>query len=115
VPAEFVQRRNVLPLMRAGDRLVVAIGNPFDVSVVDDVQTLTGIPALAVLAYPDALAPAIQAHLFTRTTGDAGRAQQQDYARKTQRGDLAANSTQGWTSGARRVSLKEVPQRFWNR
>src|SRR5919201_339604 len=43
VPQRLVHRRNLMPLSRENGTLVVATGNPFDISSLDELQTVTGL------------------------------------------------------------------------
>ena len=66
VPAKLVRARKVLPLeRRAGlhGALVVALADPGDLSVLDDVAFAAGIPVKPVIASEDDLERAIARHL----------------------------------------------------
>src|SRR5262245_44335004 len=52
MPQKLVHRRNLMPLSRDNGTLVVATGNPFDISSLDELQTLTGLHIHTVLASP---------------------------------------------------------------
>src|SRR5262245_1710132 len=62
MPQKLVHRRNLMPLSRANGTLVVATGNPFDVSSLDELQTLTGLHVHPVLASPREIARLIKMH-----------------------------------------------------
>src|ERR1043166_289723 len=62
MPQKLVHRRNLMPLSRSNGTLVVATGNPFDVSSLDELQTLTGLHVHPVLASPRAIARLIKMH-----------------------------------------------------
>jgi general secretion pathway protein E/type IV pilus assembly protein PilB len=50
VPQKLVHRRNLLPIARQNGTLVVATGDPFDAYALDELQTLTGLHVMPVLA-----------------------------------------------------------------
>jgi type II secretion system protein E len=52
VPSEFAMRHQVLPLREEDHTLVVAMADPFDVTVLDDLHLLTGREVRAVVAIP---------------------------------------------------------------
>ena len=52
MPLKLVHRRTLMPLSRENGTLVVAVGNPFDVYSLDELQTLTGLQIQPVLASP---------------------------------------------------------------
>ncbi|MCS6865924.1 MAG: ATPase, T2SS/T4P/T4SS family [Gemmataceae bacterium] len=52
IPQKLVHRKNLLPIARHNGTLVVAIGNPFDAYAIDEVQTITGLHVIPVLAPP---------------------------------------------------------------
>jgi general secretion pathway protein E/type IV pilus assembly protein PilB len=62
MPQKLVHRRNLMPLSRNNGTLVVATGNPFDVSSLDELQTLTGLHVHPVLASPREIARLIKMH-----------------------------------------------------
>ncbi len=62
MPQKLVHRRNLLPLSRDNGTLVVATGNPFDVSSLDELQTLTGLHIHPVLASPREITRLIKMH-----------------------------------------------------
>lgn len=62
MPQRIVHRRNLMPLARNNGTLVVATGNPFDVSSLDELQTLTGLHVHPVLASPREIARLIKLH-----------------------------------------------------
>src|SRR5262249_4081009 len=52
IPQKLVHRRNLIPLSRDNGTLTVATGNPYDLSSLDEVQTVTGMHVVPVLASP---------------------------------------------------------------
>jgi general secretion pathway protein E/type IV pilus assembly protein PilB len=62
MPQRLVHRRNLMPLSRNNGTLVVATGNPFDVSSLDELQTLTGLHIQPVLASPREISRLIKLH-----------------------------------------------------
>lgn len=50
IPQKLVHRRNLIPLSRDNGTLTVATGNPYDLSSLDEVQTVTGMHVIPVLA-----------------------------------------------------------------
>src|ERR1700730_5314582 len=62
MPLKLVHRRSLMPLSRENGTLVVAVGNPFDVYALDELQTLTGLQVRAVLASPREISRLIKTH-----------------------------------------------------
>src|SRR5579859_6985041 len=62
IPQRLVHRRNLMPLSRDNGTLVVATGNPYDLSSLDEVQSVTGMHVVPVLASPRELARLIKTH-----------------------------------------------------
>jgi len=60
VPGEFAMRHQVLPLREEDHTLVVAMANPFDVTVLDDLRLLTSRDVRAVVVTPRRLSEAIE-------------------------------------------------------
>jgi general secretion pathway protein E/type IV pilus assembly protein PilB len=52
MPQKLVHRKNLMPVSRHNGTLVVATGDPFDVYALDELQTLTGLHVMPVLAPP---------------------------------------------------------------
>ncbi|MBL8694682.1 MAG: Flp pilus assembly complex ATPase component TadA [Planctomycetes bacterium] len=61
VDASTARTLRLLPLRTDGDELVVALGDPMNLSVLDDLKFLVGKPIRAVFANPDSLQKAIDA------------------------------------------------------
>jgi type II secretory ATPase GspE/PulE/Tfp pilus assembly ATPase PilB-like protein len=59
VPRAIAQRESVLPLMVRGDALVVALPDPWDKPLLDELRFLTDLRIVAVGARPGTLAPAV--------------------------------------------------------
>src|SRR5437867_2345419 len=62
MPLKLVHRRTLMPLSRQNGTLVVATGDPFDVYALDELQTLTGLKVMPVLASPREIARLIKTH-----------------------------------------------------
>jgi general secretion pathway protein E/type IV pilus assembly protein PilB len=62
MPSKLVHRRSLMPLNRDNGTLTVAVGNPFDVYALDELQTLTGLQIHPVLASPREIARLIKTH-----------------------------------------------------
>jgi type II secretion system protein E len=52
MPQKLVHRKNLMPIARHDGTLIVATGDPFDAYAIDELQTLTGLHVLPVLAPP---------------------------------------------------------------
>src|SRR5205823_13402986 len=52
MPQKLVHRKNLMPVARHNGTLVVATGDPFDAYALDELQTLTGLHVMPVLAPP---------------------------------------------------------------
>ncbi|HVL12513.1 MAG TPA: ATPase, T2SS/T4P/T4SS family, partial [Gemmata sp.] len=50
MPQKLVHRKNLMPIARHNGTLVVATGDPFDAYALDELQTLTGLHVMPVLA-----------------------------------------------------------------
>lgn len=59
VPAAFALRETVLPLMSHGEALVVAVPDPWDHALLDELRFVCEHPVTPVLALPGTLAPAV--------------------------------------------------------
>jgi general secretion pathway protein E/type IV pilus assembly protein PilB len=62
MPLRLVHRKNLMPVARNNGTLVVATGDPFDAYAIDELQTLTGLHVMPVLAPPREIARLIKAH-----------------------------------------------------
>ena len=62
IPQKLVHRRNLMPISRDNGTLVVATGNPYDLSSLDEVQTVTGMHIVPVLASPRELTRLIKTY-----------------------------------------------------
>jgi general secretion pathway protein E/type IV pilus assembly protein PilB len=62
MPQRLVHRKNLMPVARHNGTLVVATGDPFDAYALDELQTLTGLHVMPVLAPPREIARLIKAH-----------------------------------------------------
>ncbi len=52
MPQKLVHRKNLMPVSRNNGTLIVATSNPFDAYAIDELQTLTGLHVMPVLAPP---------------------------------------------------------------
>ena len=59
IPPQFARRYQVFPVARQDNTLTVAMGNPADVPLIDDLQTVTGLKIVPVLALPPELKKAV--------------------------------------------------------
>jgi type II secretion system protein E len=50
MPQKLVHRKNLMPIARHNGTIIVATGDPFDAYALDELQTLTGLHVLPVLA-----------------------------------------------------------------
>jgi len=62
IPPDVVQKHNVLPVSRAGSTLVIAMSDPTNYLVIDDIKFLTGYNIDVVVAEESALKKAIDAY-----------------------------------------------------
>ena len=62
MPLKLVHRHTLMPLSRENGSLVVATGDPFDVYALDELQTITGLQVIPVLASPREIARLIKLH-----------------------------------------------------
>ena len=62
MPLRLVHRKNLMPVARNNGTLIVATGDPFDAYAIDELQTLTGLHVVPVLAPPREIARLIKAH-----------------------------------------------------
>jgi general secretion pathway protein E/type IV pilus assembly protein PilB len=62
MPLKLVHRRTLMPLSRQNGTLVVATGDPFDVYALDELQTLTGLHVVPVLASSREISRLIKTH-----------------------------------------------------
>lgn len=75
IPAEFASRHLVLPLRRAGRTLSVAMADPSDAALIDDLKFLTQFEIEAVRAAENTLRQRIDRSYEAATTRDGGRAE----------------------------------------
>src|SRR5437588_11585937 len=62
MPLKLVHRHTLMPLSRENGAIVVATGDPFDVYALDELQTLTGLQVIPVLASPREISRLIKTH-----------------------------------------------------
>src|SRR4029077_17336689 len=62
MPLKLVHRRTLMPLSRDNGPLVVATRAPYDAHALDELQTLTGLQVVPVLASPREIARLIKVH-----------------------------------------------------
>jgi len=75
IPADFASRHLVLPLRRAGRTLSVAMADPSDVALIDDLEFLTQFEIEAVRAGEHTLRQRIDRSYEAATTRGGGRAE----------------------------------------
>ncbi len=73
MPQSVAEREGVLPLMLRGDTLVVAVPDPWDQRLLDELRFISEHKVLAVGAVPGTLAPAV-ARAYRPAAGVAGAA-----------------------------------------
>src|SRR5690606_20726186 len=59
VPQVVAEREGVLPLMVRGDTLVVAVPDPWDKRLLDELRFMAELKVVAVAVVPGTLAPAV--------------------------------------------------------
>ncbi|PZU43845.1 MAG: type II secretion system protein GspE [Microbacterium sp.] len=59
IPDHLARRHVALPIARAGERIVVAVANPENIVVIDDLAAILRSPIVAVVAEPEAILAAI--------------------------------------------------------
>lgn len=59
IPDNMARRNIALPISRAGDRIMVALADPENVVVLDDIAAILRAPIVAVVAEPEAILAAI--------------------------------------------------------
>jgi type IV pilus assembly protein PilB len=59
LPEDLVRRRNLIPVAIDGNRITVAVSDPFDINAVDDIRMMTGYDVRIVIASEDDIRNAI--------------------------------------------------------
>jgi len=80
VPGEFAMRHQVLPLFEQDHALVVAMADPFDVTVLDDLRLLTGKEVRAVVAHPRQISELIEQSYMEKMFHDIDDMQTEEIA-----------------------------------
>jgi type II secretion system protein E len=80
VPSEFAMRHQVLPLRQEDHTLIVAMANPFDVTVLDDLRLLTSRDVRALVASPRQISEAIEQCYMEKMFKDIDDMQTEDVA-----------------------------------
>ncbi len=62
VPEQFCRRYSIMPLARMGDILTIAMSDPLNIFVLDDLKTLTGCKIDVVLSSEEEIKKALDAH-----------------------------------------------------
>jgi type II secretion system protein E len=62
MPHKLMHRRCLMPISRENGTIVVATGDPLDVYALDELQTITGLKVVPVLASPREIARLIKTH-----------------------------------------------------
>ncbi|HOP40089.1 MAG TPA: type II secretion system ATPase GspE [Geobacteraceae bacterium] len=70
VPLAFARANQILPLAVNDDRLLVVTGNPANLSAIDELKGLFGLPVEMVISPPQTVLDAIN-HLYSRSSGSA--------------------------------------------
>jgi general secretion pathway protein E/type IV pilus assembly protein PilB len=83
MPQKLVHRKNLMPIARHNGTLIVATGDPFDAYAIDELQTLTGLHVLPVLAPPREISRLIKQHFgvggdTVAALAEEARGQQED-------------------------------------
>jgi type II secretion system protein E len=82
MPHKLVHRRGLMPLSRDNGTLTVATADPLDVYALDELQTLTGLHVLPVLASPREISRLIKTHFGVG--GETVTAMMQDRAEEVE-------------------------------
>lgn len=69
VDEKLIRKHHILPLMRRGNRLFLAVADPTDLHALDEIKFSTGISTEAVLVEADKLASAIDRYLKSLVEG----------------------------------------------
>jgi len=80
VPSDFAMRHQVLPLREEDHTLVVAVANPFDVTVLDDLRLLTNRDVRPVVAVPRQISEGIENSYMEKMFRDIDDLQTEDVA-----------------------------------
>ncbi len=80
VPGEFAMRHQVLPIAEEDHSLVVAMADPFDISVLDDLRLLTGREVRAVVSNPRRISEAIEQSYMEKMFRDIDDMQKEEIA-----------------------------------
>jgi type IV pilus assembly protein PilB len=80
VPGEFAMRHQVLPLYMEDHTLVMAMSDPFDVTVLDDLRLLTGRDVRAVVAHPRQVSEMIEQSYMEKMFRDIDDMQTEEIA-----------------------------------
>ncbi len=78
MPQKLVHRKNLMPVARHNGTLVVATGDPFDAYAIDELQTLTGLHVIPVLAPPREITRLIKQYFGVGGDTVAALAQEKD-------------------------------------
>ena len=70
IPPELAFRHNILPLGMDDTSVQVAVANPFDAAVADDIRMVTGRRAEIVFADPDEIRRLVEEHYMRRMMAD---------------------------------------------
>src|SRR5207302_10245317 len=62
MPLKLVHRRSLMPISRENGTLVVATSDPMNLNALDDLQTITGLKVVPVLASAREVARLIKTH-----------------------------------------------------
>ena len=100
VPESFSRQHGVMPLRVENDRLYVAMRDPLNLSVLDDLKLIAGMPVVAALSMERELLAAINIHFDSRR--HAEQAIQEIEAEKAASGDATEelSTEELWTLAA---------------
>ena len=71
IPAELAYRHQSLPLSKEGNILRIAVADPFNISIVDDVRLVTGLSVELFFADPQEIRRLVEEHYVQRMIADA--------------------------------------------
>ena len=110
IPADFASRHLVLPLRRAGRTLSVAMADPSDAALIDDLEFLTQFEIEAVRAGEHTLRQRIDRSYEAATTRGDGRAEGVVQASPAQASPVQADSAEaGEEPAVRRSQVDSHP------
>ncbi|MEI6562904.1 MAG: ATPase, T2SS/T4P/T4SS family [bacterium] len=70
IPAEVLRKHQAMPMMKFGDVLVVAFGDPFDIMAVDELHVISGLQIMPLVAGEKDVQEALSRALAPADTGN---------------------------------------------